>query len=190
MRIDLASIIEPLIANADGEGAFGPQQLIDNKIFFALFVADLNGDLVNDIVTDYAVYTNNSADCNGNRLPDVCEDCTGTTIADPCEIAAGTALDCNDNAVPDSCDTECTVDCDLDGDLDNDLVSCRNDTMSVMLGNGNGPLRVSSTRALRDPGGKCIVKMSRGDVTWSCQGYGLKPQAASSNKRQAPSLSR
>ena len=44
---------------------------------------------------------------------------------------------------------------------------------TAVFGNGNGPLRVSSTRALRDPGGKCIVKMSRGDVTWSCQGYGF-----------------
>ena len=60
----------------------------------------------------------------------------------------------------------------------------------AVFGNGNGPLRTSSMRALRDPGGNCIVKMSRGDVTWSCQGYGLQQQAASSNKRQAPSLSR
>jgi len=43
----------------------------------------------------------------------------------------------------------------------------------AVIGNGNGPIGVSSTRALRDPGGKCIVKMSRGDVTWSCQGYGF-----------------
>ncbi len=44
---------------------------------------------------------------------------------------------------------------------------------TAVIGNGNGPIGVSSTRALRDPGGKCIVKMSRGDVTWSCQGYGF-----------------
>jgi hypothetical protein len=106
--------------NTDGEGTFGPAQLIDTVITYEFFMADVNGDLVVDVVSltnTLDVYTNNSADCNGNRMPDICEDCTGTTIADSCEIAAGTALDCNDNAVPDSCDTECTVDCDLDGDL-------------------------------------------------------------------------
>ena len=63
---------------------------------------------------------------------------------------------------------------------------------TAVFGNGNGPLRVSSTRALRDPGGKCIVKMSRGDVTWSCQDYGQylsnrkeQAMARKSNKRQA-----
>ena len=66
---------------------------------------------------------------------------------------------------------------------------------TVVIGNGNGPIGVSSTRALRDPGGNCIVKMSRGDVTWSCQGYGfLFPKdskfltQASSPKQQASSL--
>ena len=40
----------------------------------------------------------------------------------------------------------------------------------AVFGNGNGSIGTSSMRALRDPGGNCIVKMSRGDVTWSCQG--------------------
>ena len=62
----------------------------------------------------------------------------------------------------------------------------------AVIGNGNGPIGVSSMRALRDPGGKCIVKMSRGDVTWSCQDYGFNPQwsprlQASGDKHQAPS---
>ena len=59
---------------------------------------------------------------------------------------------------------------------------------AAVIGNGNGPTGVSSKRALRDPGGKCIVKMSRGDVTWSCQGYGKsKPRVSSSqaDKQQA-----
>ena len=66
---------------------------------------------------------------------------------------------------------------------------------AAVIGNGNGPTGVSSMRALRDPGGNCIVKMSRGDVTWSCQGYGfLFPKnsrlltQASSPKQQASSL--
>ena len=59
---------------------------------------------------------------------------------------------------------------------------------TAVIGNGNGPIGVSSTRALRDPGGNGIVKMSRGDVTWSCQGYGKsKPRVSSSqaDKQQA-----
>ena len=32
----------------------------------------------------------------------------------------------------------------------------------AVFGNGNGPLRTSSMRALRDPGGNRIVKMSSG----------------------------
>ena len=52
---------------------------------------------------------------------------------------------------------------------------------TAVIGNGNGPTGVSSTRALRDPGGNCIVKMSRGDVTWNRQGYGKsKPRVSSS----------
>ena len=59
---------------------------------------------------------------------------------------------------------------------------------TAVIGNGNGPTGVSSTRALRDPGGNCIVKMSRGDVTWNRQGYGKsKPRVSSSqaDKQQA-----
>ena len=64
---------------------------------------------------------------------------------------------------------------------------------TAVIGNGNGPTGVSSTRALRDPGGNCIVKMSRGDVTWSCQGYGKsKPRVSSSqaDKQQAEGTGR
>ena len=59
---------------------------------------------------------------------------------------------------------------------------------TAVIGNGNGPTGVSSTRALRDPGGNCIVKMSRGDVTCNRQGYGQsKPRVSSSqaDKQQA-----
>ena len=57
----------------------------------------------------------------------------------------------------------------------------------AVFGNGNSPIGTSSMRALRDPGGNCIVKMSRGDVTWSCQGYGFSSPKDSSFKRQASS---
>ena len=43
----------------------------------------------------------------------------------------------------------------------------------AVIGNGNDPIGVSSTRALRDPESNCILKMSRGDVTWNSQGYGF-----------------
>jgi len=56
---------------------------------------------------------------------------------------------------------------------------------AAVIGNGNGPIGISSTRALRDPGSNCILKMSRGDVTWNCQDYGFPKD--SSLKRQASS---
>ena len=59
---------------------------------------------------------------------------------------------------------------------------------AAVIGNGNGPIGISSTRALRDPGSNCILKMSRGDVTWNRQGYGKsKPRVSSSqaDKQQA-----
>ena len=59
---------------------------------------------------------------------------------------------------------------------------------AAVIGNGNGPTGVSSMRALRDPGGNCIVKISRGDVTWNRQCYGKsKPRVSSSqaDKQQA-----
>ena len=55
----------------------------------------------------------------------------------------------------------------------------------AVFGNGNGPLRTSSMRALRDPGGNCIVKMSSGGCDLELPG--LWPQATSSVKQQASS---
>jgi len=61
----------------------------------------------------------------------------------------------------------------------------------AVFGNGNGPLWISSMRALRDPGGNCIVKMSSGRCDLELPGLwffpklrekeatSLKPQAAS-----------
>ncbi len=64
---------------------------------------------------------------------------------------------------------------------------------AAVIGNGNGPIGISSTRALRDPGSNCILKMSRGDVTWNCQDYGFPKEEkreaqASSPKLQASSF--
>ena len=63
---------------------------------------------------------------------------------------------------------------------------------TAVIGNGNGPIGVSSMRALRDPESQCGDKMSGGNVTRSSQGYGFNPQwsprlQASGDKHQAPS---
>ena len=61
---------------------------------------------------------------------------------------------------------------------------------AAVIGNGNGPTGVSSMRALRDPGGNGIVKMSSGGCDLELPGLwfsqrikqqatSLKPQAAS-----------
>ena len=61
---------------------------------------------------------------------------------------------------------------------------------TAVIGNGNGPIGISSTRALRDPGGNGIVKMSSGGCDLELPGLwfsqrikeratSFKPQAAS-----------
>ena len=60
----------------------------------------------------------------------------------------------------------------------------------AVIGNGNGPMGISSTRALRDPGGNCIVKMSSGRCDLELPGlwfYSLVEPKAASIKRQASS---
>ncbi len=61
----------------------------------------------------------------------------------------------------------------------------------AVIGNGNGPIGISSTRALRDPGGNGIVKMSSGGCDLELPGLWfsqrIKEQATSS-KRQATSI--
>ena len=76
---------------------------------------------------------------------------------------------------------------------------------TAVIGNGNGPIGISSTRALRDPGGNGIVKMSSGGCDLELPGLWfsqrIKQQAtsltfqlprvrASSNKLQASSFKR
>ena len=62
----------------------------------------------------------------------------------------------------------------------------------AVFGNGNGSIGTSSMRALRDPGGNCIVKMSSGGCDLELPGLwpysfssvilGARPEAASSWK--------
>jgi len=61
----------------------------------------------------------------------------------------------------------------------------------AVIGNGNGPIGISSTRALRDPGGNCIVKMSSGRCDLELPGLWFSKrfkQRATSIKRQATSF--
>ena len=62
---------------------------------------------------------------------------------------------------------------------------------TAVIGNGNGPIGISSTRALRDPGGNCIVKMSSGRCDLELPGLWFSKrfkQRATSFKRQATSF--
>jgi len=62
---------------------------------------------------------------------------------------------------------------------------------TAVIGNGNGPIGISSTRALRDPGGNGIVKMSSGGCDLELPGLWFSKrfkQRATSFKRQATSF--
>ena len=62
---------------------------------------------------------------------------------------------------------------------------------TAVIGNGNGPMGISSTRALRDPGGNGIVKMSSGGCDLELPGLWFSQrikQQATSSKPQAASF--
>jgi len=70
--------------------------------------ADCNGNEVPDWED---ITSGTSGDCNENAVPDECEiaqgtsaDCNENGVPDECDIADGTSADCNDNAVPDECE--------------------------------------------------------------------------------------
>ena len=59
-------------------------------------------------------------DCNGNRVPDVCdvaagtsEDCQPNGVVDECDIESGISVDANDNGIPDECEN--FLDCNANG---------------------------------------------------------------------------
>ena len=60
---------------------------------------------------------------------------------------------------------------------------------AAVIGNGNDPIGISSTRALRDPGGNGIVKMSSGGCDLELPGLWfsqrIKEQATSSKPQAA-----
>mgnify|MGYP001259607060 CR=1 FL=1 len=85
-------------------------------IFVASFAPDCNNNGTAD-VDDIA--NGNSADCNGNGIPDECDtgpdggslDCNLNGMPDECELSGN---DCNSNQIPDECDP----DSDNDGYID------------------------------------------------------------------------
>jgi predicted outer membrane repeat protein len=90
-------------------------------------VADVDGDGVNDTIDNCYLYNPDQADCNGNGIGDVCD------------LADFTSPDCDQNGVPDECQTDCDGDgwidpCDNDSDIDQDGIpdNCEADC------NGNG----------------------------------------------------
>ena len=66
----------------------------------------------------------------------------------------------------------------------------------AVFGNGNGSIGTSSMRALRDPGGNCIVKMSSGGCDlelpglWPSLPSKILKQQAASVKRRGTSIKR
>jgi hypothetical protein len=119
--------------NTDGQGNFGPQQII-STIFEqvnSVFAADLDGDGNIDVLSasdddnKIAWYKNSTLndcnksgihddcelvnnDCNSNGVPDDCEpDCNLNGVADGCDINGPTSDDCNTNGLPDDCEPDC-----------------------------------------------------------------------------------
>ncbi len=76
------------------------------------------------------VASGQSADCNGNGIPDEClhieTDCNGNGSPDDCDIADGVSEDCTLNGVPDECEPDCNGNfvadsCDIAGGASMDI---------------------------------------------------------------------
>ena len=65
---------------------------------------DCNG---NGTADNMDIALGNSADDNGNGIPDECEDCNNNGVLDPDDIANGDSADVNGNTVPDECEPDC-----------------------------------------------------------------------------------
>lgn len=91
---------------------------------FQIFVGevpDCNGNAIPDQCDLYAAGA--SDDCNSNGVPDECDiasepllDCDLDALIDSCALSAGTVPDCNGNSVPDACDIASGFSMDCDGD--------------------------------------------------------------------------
>jgi len=83
---------------------------------------DSDGDGVPDDIDNCYLYNPDQADCNGNGIGDVCD------------VADQTSFDCNQNIIPDECESDCDGDgiiddCDNNPDIDGDGIpdNCEED---------------------------------------------------------------
>lgn len=118
-------------------GAIGSVSSFGEDAAGELYIMDLNGGEVFQIIGDVIDCNNNgvedaqdisagtSVDCNANNVPDECDvdfggstDCNGNAVPDECDIVAATSADCNVNGTPDECEVDCNLnntpdDCDI-----------------------------------------------------------------------------
>ncbi len=105
----------------------------------------------NSVGDDVDIWSDSTADCNLNSLPDACDvDCDGNDAVDLCEIADGLA-DCNGNQLLDACETDCNGnnipdDCDIVG-LEND---CNRNGVPDSCDDASGVLTDSDGNGLYD----------------------------------------
>ena len=61
----------------------------------------------NGVPDDQDISRGDSADVNGNGVPDECEDCNGNGVIDTLDIDSGFSADLNGNDIPDECEADC-----------------------------------------------------------------------------------
>ena len=61
----------------------------------------------NGVPDDQDISGGDSADVNGNGVPDECEDCNSNGVLDTLDISSGFSTDLNGNAIPDECEPDC-----------------------------------------------------------------------------------
>ncbi|MEE8154997.1 MAG: M12 family metallo-peptidase [Phycisphaerales bacterium] len=71
----------------------------------------------NGVPDDQDISGGDSADVNGNGVPDECEDCNGNGVIDTIDISSGFSADLNGNDIPDECEADCNSN-DIPDDLD------------------------------------------------------------------------
>ena len=144
----------------DGDGSFGePQTLPLRGGASSIVVADFDDDGLVDLAaasslaSTFTVFLNrivsDTADCNGNDLPDICD------------IATGRSTDADDNGRPDECEGGAQIpgDCNQDGGLSLTDGVC-------LLGNaaglpcGEATVEDPANRALLDSNGDGSVNLS------------------------------
>ncbi len=92
-------------ANIDLRFHTGIQPFIEDHVLQVnCLIEDCNGNGMED-AND--INEGESADVNGNGIPDECEDCNGNGELDDADINSGFSNDVNGNGVPDECEPDC-----------------------------------------------------------------------------------